>query len=223
VHSCYCPVTYIFRKLLSCNFTVSTTNSDYHLQHQTGCVRTCPMADNMWRSVNTRLVCSTLVPAYHKLLSWDRYYSPSTCHQWEMSLKVSTSDINSRQTTLNCTCPCQPATQHKNLTCWGHARPRCVTGTCRTTCCWTPTSHRPSYWARPTSCVQRPRSTPSKWLKGTDPGICVRGTLPFPLHFPLPRTHTVPLPLRALTLTLSRVTAVTVQRLFVFVTLVSAV
>ena len=28
------------------------------------------------------------------------------------------------------------------------------------------------------------RSTPSKWLTGTDPGICVRGALPFPLPFP---------------------------------------
>ena len=39
-----------------------------------------------------RLVCSIVVPAYHKVLSWDRYYSSSTCHQWEMSLRVSASD-----------------------------------------------------------------------------------------------------------------------------------
>ena len=50
-------------------------------------------------------------------------------------------------------------TSASGKSCLSHARPRCVTGSC-----WTPTSHRPSYWARPTSCVQWPQSTTSKWL-----------------------------------------------------------
>jgi len=33
-----------------------------------------------------------------------------------MSLRVSASDINSMQMTLNCICPCDQATQHKNST-----------------------------------------------------------------------------------------------------------
>jgi len=62
-------------------------------------------------------VCSTVVPAYRKVLSWYHYYSSPTCHQCEMSLRFSASDINSMQMTLNCTCPCDQATQHKNSTC----------------------------------------------------------------------------------------------------------
>ena len=120
--------------------------------------------------VYQKVVCGLLNSAIavdHDI--WD-LLEPLLFAAYLSSFRLSASDISSTQTILNCTCPCEPPTQHKNLTCWGHAQPQCVTGTCRTTCCWTLTSHTPSYWAWQTSYVQRPRLT--RWCCWCSAAAC---------------------------------------------------